>query len=239
MYYRIVNDIIEPAGRVLDSRELSAGSVRKKRTLELYRQFSHICLFAGRENLKPETAMNIAVSPEVYIPVLKNALDSGCEEIPFTDIGCFMMPGSIRIRKLLDFIGQYQKLCDEEATWIHSEGPDKSCIREFIWEDIRRKTAPDLPSRLQSVFLFDDRTAAEQYRDTYYGDFGSIVSVEIKEQRLLGKYDNNWLMHIPDDASPVRAAKYALQYWNGDTTEDPVWEYLLDGTYVVQQLEGE
>lgn len=232
MYYRIVDETVEPAGIILDSREQSAGSARKKRTAELYGLFEYICSFASKQQMKIISAVNIAVNPEVYIPNLKNAYKSEIETVSFADIGCFM-PGEISIKELLNYMMGYQKLCSETGTWIHSEGSDQSLIKEYFFEAIKRKYAPDMPSRLNSIALFDDEEKAEKYREDYYGESGIVVPVELKDKRAFGKFDMTWFTDVPSDATYSSARAYAENYWKHRESAEDAWEYLFDGNYII------
>ena len=237
MYYRIVNELNEPLDKELDSRIQSQGSPRKKRASELYRLMAYIYSFADRHSLKIMQAMAIAVNPEVYIPVIKNAYNSGLLEIQYTDIGVFM-PGSILIPDILEYMQQYQKLTDEAHTWIHSDGPDQSYMTDYIWESRRRTLSAKLPSRFESVFLFDDLEVAQKYNNQLYDNTGTIATVELLSQRALGNYDMQWIFNYPDSSACLTADSYARRYWLGKQSDECIWEYLYDGTYSLHAIQS-
>lgn len=239
MYYRVVDELIEPSGKELDSRVCAQKSARKVRAEQLYKLFDCIGTFSFKEDVKLDVAMNIATFPEIYIPPLKNALGSGRQEVSFGDIGCFMIDREIKIRTLIDYMKTYQRLCGEAKTWITEKDADRECIWDYVWEKERRRINADLPARGKSVFLFDNEFDADQYREDYYGDFGTVMQVEIKEQRSFGRYDMSWLTGVPAGISYNEAAMYARSYWHGRENDEPVWEYLLDGTYVLTPVEDE
>lgn len=180
--------------------------------------------------------MNIATYPEIYIPQLKNALGSGQKNISFGDIGCFMIDKDIEIKELISYMKIYQNLCDEKKTWITEKEADRECIWEYIWEKERLRINNNLPSRFQSVSMFEDEFTADQYREDYYGEFGSVLETEIKEQRAFGKYDMSWFTDVPAGVSYREAAMYARNYWHEKENDEPQWECLLDGKYLMHAL---
>ncbi len=239
LYYRVVDELVETAGKELDSRNSAKSSARKKRAKELYELFDCIGTFSAKEDIKLDVAMNIATFPEIYIPQLKNALGSGREEVSFGDIGCFMIDRNIKIKALIDYMKTYQRLCGEAKTWITEKDADRECIWEYVWEKERQRLNAALPARGKSVFLFDDEFEADQFREDYYGDFGMVMQVEVKEQRAFGKYDMSWFTGVPSGISYNEAVMYARNYWNGRENDEPVWEYLLDGIYVLTPVEDD
>lgn len=239
MYYRVVDELIEPAGKELDSRVVSESSARKKRTSALYDLFDCIGTFSAKQDIKLDAAMNIATYPEIYIPPLKNALASGRKDVSFGDIGCFMIDREISIKALIDYMKKYQSLCDTAQTWITEKDSDRECIWEYIWEKERRTLDKHLPSRLQSVSLFDNEFDADQYREEYYGDFGTVMGVEIQEQRSFGSYDMSWYTGVPSGIPYNEAAMYARNYWKGRDNDEPMKEYLLDGVYKLSALDDD
>jgi hypothetical protein len=239
LYYRVVDDLIEPSGKELDSRIFAKSSIRKVRAEQLYELFDLIGTFSSKEDVKLNVAMNIAVFPEIYIPSLKKALASGREEVSFGDIGCFMIDREIKIKTLIDYIKTYQQICTVIKTRITEKDSDRECIWEYVWEKERCRINTGLPSRGKSVFLFDNEFDADQYRENYYGDFGTVMQVEIKEQRAFGRYDMSLFTDVPGGISYNEAAMYARSYWLCKENNESVWEYLLDGTYELIPVQDE
>ncbi len=232
MYYRIIDETAEPMEQELDSRVQSAGSARKKRASALYKQFGFIYAFAEKHQIKLDQAAAIAVNPEVYIPVIRNAHRSGLSAIALSDIGCFM-PGDIALQELVTYMGQYQNLCSQADTWIRDKGSDQSYMQDYVWEAVRRRISAALPSRFESVFLFDDYFLAEKYNDQLYDNTGAIAEVEIVTRRGFCKSDMEWFLGFSTGTTVDQAADVARRYWRGIGSDEPVWEYLLDGTYIL------
>jgi hypothetical protein len=237
LYYCVVDDLNKFFGKVLDSRVCTEKSVRKVRADQLYELFDCIGTFSSSEDVKLDVAMNIATFPEIYIPLLKNALASGRQTISFGDIGCFMIDREIKIKTLIEYMKTYQQLCDAARTWITEKDTDRECIWEYVWEKERRRLDAKLPVRGKSIILFDNEFDADQYREDYYGDFGTVVQVQIREQRAFGRYDMSWFTGVPGNISYNEAAIYAHNYWYGKENDEPLWEYLLDGTYILTSTE--
>jgi len=239
VYYCVVDDLDESSGKILDSRVYTKKSVRKVRAGQLYELFDCIGTFSSKEDVNLDVAMNIATFPEIYIPLLKNALASGRQTISFGDIGCFMIDREIKIKTLIEYIKTYQQLCDAAGTWITGKDTDRECIWEYVWEKERRRLDANFPVRGKSVILFDNEFDADQYREDYYGDYGTVMQVEIMEQRAFGRYDMSWYTGVPGNISYNEAAMYARNYWHGKENDEPLWEYLLDGAYVLTPLQKE
>jgi hypothetical protein len=239
LYYRVIDELVEPPGKELDSRISAEKSARKVRAKQLYELFDCIGNFSSKEDVNLDAAANIATFPEIYIPFLKNALASGRQEVSFGDIGCFMIDREIKIKTLIDYMKTYQQLCEAAKTWITEKDADRECVWEYVWEKERRRLNADFPARGESVFLFDNEFDADQYREDYYGDYGTVMQVEIKEQRAFGRYDMSWFTGVPGTVPYNEAAMYARNYWHGKENDEPLWEYLLDGTYVLTPVEDD
>ena len=150
-----------------------------------------------------------------------------------------MIDREIEIKSLISYMKHYQELCSEEKTWITEKDSDRECIWEYVWEKERRAISSTLPARENSVSLFDSEEEADAYREEYYGDFGTVMQVEIKDQRAFGTYDMSWFTDVPGGVSYNEAAMYARNYWHGKENDEPVKEYLLDGTYELSPVSGD
>jgi hypothetical protein len=233
VYYRVVDELQEPQGKVLDSRTVSKNSVRKVRAEQLYTIFDCVGTFSEKEDIKLDVALNIATFPEIYIPQLKAALGSGRQEVSFGDLGCFMIDREIKIRTLIEYIQSYQAVCSGAKTRITEKDSDRECVRDYVWEKERRRMNEALPPRGASVTLFDNESGAEGYRSDYFGDFASVMQADIRQERAFGRYDMSWFTGVPGSVTYREAARYAQNYWKGKANDEPVWEFLRDGTYVL------
>lgn len=96
---------------------------------------------------------------------------------------------------------------------------------EFIFEYVRRAAYPDRISRLQAFFGYDNiDQARKQYPEHPLVTFQS-------EQFF--RCDQRWL----NVSYQVAVAEFnAHRYWSGDSTTDPVWEYLVRPPFTPQPV---
>lgn len=97
--------------------------------------------------------------------------------------------------------------------------------KERAWEDVRVQNYPQRPSRINALFLFDDRaTALGANRDWFGGQ-----RVALKARIVRGSN------HFVADARSLDAANesawitQATHYWAGIETSEPVHEVIVDG----------
>lgn len=108
-------------------------------------------------------------------------------------------------------------------------------LREMIIEDFRAVHFPDKPSRLKSVFLFGDKQLAIQYKRKQEKKY--IYKVEIKENSKVLNADMNFI-DLTVGKSVQEIHQLASLYFNGDSTNDPNYEILCEGSAkIVRQIE--
>jgi hypothetical protein len=86
-------------------------------------------------------------------------------------------------------------------------------IVEFVWRD----RFPERPSRLQSYFSWDDLEAAKAFSSSD----DPIFRVEADS---VFRADQRWLVH---GRQGIAAAFCASQYWSGNPSTTPRWEFAL------------
>lgn len=129
---------------------------------------------------------------------------------------------------LYAFVSNY--IADINETGLYYDWNKEHYLWEFIWEMIRSYEFPHMPSRMDSLFLFDNEANAiefkKQYRDTYY----QLVTIN-----TLGgtakSFDMNWFSNVPSDIPLVEVKEYARNYWKQVKTGNPVMEILYQGVY--------
>lgn len=97
--------------------------------------------------------------------------------------------------------------------------------KEALFEDIRRTRYPHCPSRLKTLYVFDDYSLVQRALNEWF----SNQNMTVHECRLLvgsviHKTDTNWLNTWPDEW-PVSAQKY----WEGQLSNNPFPEVLVHG----------
>jgi hypothetical protein len=100
---------------------------------------------------------------------------------------------------------------------------------EFIFEMVRQIHFPNLPSRFISIFGCIDLNSVLEFRNNYGRQESYIYKVECKDYF---KADMNLLKLGP---SLVGSILFAKKYWQGESTENPFWEYFLQ--FPVQVIE--
>ena len=102
----------------------------------------------------------------------------------------------------------------------------KDCLLELQFEYVRNIYFKKLPSRLQSLFGFENLTNAKQFKEAC-GGTGLIFETE--PSGLLFRADMNWLKF---DFTPEEQKNNAMFYWEGkplsrDKHYTPRWEVLM------------
>lgn len=89
-------------------------------------------------------------------------------------------------------------------------------------------------SRLNSIYLWEDKESATKFKDAHREDPSyKIVCVKVEDIDKVQRYDANWLDDVPTDATLNKAYTYAVKYWHGVESESPCWEILYEGKYAV------
>lgn len=92
---------------------------------------------------------------------------------------------------------------------------------ELLFEYVRRTKYIDKPSRFQSFFAFEKKEDALNFKQKYGNPDNLVWEVEGKNYF---KADMNLLIL---GASILQISYLANQYWQGNSSDNPVWEILL------------
>ena len=107
---------------------------------------------------------------------------------------------------------------------------DEHYLWEFIWEMVRNLEFPDMPSRVESLFLFDSIENAMDFKNKFRDLNYQLVNIN-----LLGgtkqSFDMNWFSNVPSNIPLAEVKEYARNYWRQVHTEKPVIEILYQGKY--------
>ncbi len=104
-----------------------------------------------------------------------------------------------------------------------------SNAQEEAWETVRRARNRILPSRANSLFLYDDLRVVRYMLDQWCrGQMRHIIEVRVVKGARLHKADTRWLDSVADEW-PALAARY----WSGEMTSDPLAEVLVDGAIYI------
>lgn len=102
--------------------------------------------------------------------------------------------------------------------------------KEKVFESIRLEEFQNCPSRLGSIFVFDDLDLANKANATWWHGKRIILPTNVIEARSISRYDSKHL-----DTSAHEWEDAARKYWSGILTAAPTPEILVDG---IVQLYG-
>jgi hypothetical protein len=223
--YRILNPQDEPKGQILTSEHKS--SFRQE--VFAYRKLSHdIYIFSQKTGLQIKNAVRVAENVPAFLDLLNEFFMSKGSQY---DLHQMLIDDPIKHitgDDLYAFVSNY--IADINETGLYYDWNKEHYLWEFIWEMIRSYEFPNMPSRMDSLFLFDNETNAiefkKQYRDSYY----QLVTINTLGGTVKS-FDMNWFSNVPSDIPLVEVKEYARNYWKQVKTEKPVMEILYQGVY--------
>lgn len=120
------------------------------------------------------------------------------------------------------------------ATRIDGKMPNplsaSNCICEFAFELMRRAEFEDCLSRFQSVFAFETKADAIEWAEAECEESVSIYEVTGSDSSVA--YDMEWL----ETTTFPKTLDQARRYWNGDRSDEPWLEVLLEPPVTVERL---
>lgn len=97
--------------------------------------------------------------------------------------------------------------------------------KEDMWEDLRFKNFPHLPSRKNALFLFEDELSLQIAEKKWWpGQSRKNLSAQVVDGSSIHKADSNWL-----DCTEEAWERNANAYWSGLTTPEPIFEVVVQG----------
>lgn len=97
--------------------------------------------------------------------------------------------------------------------------------KEALFEDIRRTKFPYHPSRLKTLYVFDDYSLVQRALDEWFPSEEKIVhECRLLQGSVTHRADTVWLNSLP-----IQWAEYAGRYWDGSMSETPFPEVLVHG----------
>ena len=223
--YRILNPQEEPQGQILTTGNKSPF----RQEVFAYRKLSHdIYIFAKKTGLLLYNAIRVAENAPAFLDVLNDFFIS--KESNF-DLQMLAVNDPLRYisgNDLYAFISSY--IAEINETGLFYDWGKDHYLWEYIWETIRYYEFPDMPSRMDSLFLFDDKANAldflAQHRDATY-QLADITLVD----GITQSFDMNWFSDVPSDIPLYEAEEYARNYWRQVHTDKPIIETLFIGKY--------
>ncbi|MCF8465119.1 MAG: hypothetical protein K9G41_09765 [Flavobacteriales bacterium] len=129
----------------------------------------------------------------------------------------------IPIKLLNTFIQHFD---DENPFLAYVEG---KYLWERYFEMVRSKVFNHLPTRKDSIFLFDNVSDCEFYIQEHKKGFGKIYEVEIIREEQLLKVDMNIFDEISLSITSNNLKMELFKYWDGGLSNTPRFEYLFQG----------
>lgn len=224
--FRILNPTEEPQGQILSS---DYQSQFRKEVFQYRKLSADIYFFASATGLQLKNAVRVAENVPAYIDLLNNFFMSG---EPHYDLMHMLIDDPVSVvsaQDLYTFACNYITHVNE--TGLFYDWGKEHYIWELIWEAVRESEFPQMPSRVNSVFLFDNIKNAQnfysQYRDQQQY---KLVEVHLAADSF-HSFDMNWFTDVPADITIAEIKEYARNYWSKKHTDNPVIEVLYQGQY--------
>ena len=97
--------------------------------------------------------------------------------------------------------------------------------KETVFESVRKDTFPTHPSRLKSIYLFDDYSLVERALAEWFSNESKIAyECRVLTGSVIHKADTTWL-----NCNSINWEEYANKYWAGTMSDDPFPETIVDG----------
>ena len=222
---RILNPQDEPKGQILTSEHKS--SFRQE--VFAYRRLSHdIYIFSQKTGLQVKNAVRVAENVPTFLDLLNDFFMSKDSQY---DLHQMLIDDPVRYiagDDLYAFASNY--IADINETGLCFDWGKENYLWEFIWEMIRISEFPNMPSRMDSLFLFDNKENAMEFKAKFRN-----LDYQLVDVNLLGgstkSFDMNWFSNVPCDIPLSEVNEYARNYWKQAHTKNPVIEVLYQGVY--------
>ncbi len=225
-YYRVLNPQEEPPQTQLDSAQQQ--SKFRKQAIDMLPHSKAVCDISIKTGLHLNSAMTLAKNAPCFCDVIQGFIDEKIDICPLKELSVNDPMENIDIYDLVEFTNNYMNIVVE--TGLYFDWGNENAVWEYIWEHIRKTKYSELPSRLQSVFLFNNKENAQNFckdhRDCNY----SINEIELLSGRT-ESFDMNWFTMVRSDIPFGEAIQDADNYWAKKHTSDPVIETLHQGLY--------
>ena len=225
-YYRVLNPFEEPSGQILTTGKQS----QFRQEVFAYRRLSHdIYIFAKKTGLRIINAVRIAENIPAFLDELNVFFQSNEKRYDLQQMLISDPLEYISGDDLYAFASNY--IADVNETNLFYDWGKDNYLWEFIWEMVRNYEYPNMPSRMDSLFLFDNLQDAKNFMDEFRDSNYVIATVKIIEG-YVKSFDMNWFSNVPSDIPLSEVEKYARNYWEQKQTDKPITEVLFQGKYI-------
>lgn len=105
--------------------------------------------------------------------------------------------------------------------------------KENVWEEVRASQFSSLPSRDGCLFLFEDEDSYNKACKIWWPNQNRRKLIaEIVKGSIVHRGDVKWL-----DATEPNWRNNAAAYWRGETTQDPLFELVVQGAVFFPEWE--
>ena len=224
--YRVLNPSEEPKGHLLFTNEIES---QFRRDVYDYRFLSHdIYILALKTGLQIKNAVRVAENVPAFIDELQLFFDSDEQEYDLIQLMVDDPIRSISKEELYNFTIHYITHM-AESQLCYDWGNDHY-LWEFIWEMVRNNEFPEMPSRMESLFLFDNLENAKDFKNQYRDANYQIANVNLIEGAMQS-FDMNWFSNVPSNMPLTEVQDYARNYWGQKQTDKPITEVLFQGIF--------
>ena len=225
-YYRVLNPKEEPKGQVLLTTNIESPF---RREVFAYRKHSYVIYcFALETGISILNAVRVAEN----LPAFKDKLDEffSSKKQEYDLMQMLIDPiKTISEENLYRFYYAYINAINE--TGLFYDYGKEHYIWEFIWEMVRDIEYPNMPSRMDSVFFFENKENAINFKNQHRDNNYQVVEVHLLEGSQKS-FDMNYFSNVPSKITLSEAQEYARNYWAQKQTETPIEEVLFQGKYM-------
>lgn len=227
-FYRVVNPSAEKVGQVIDTSTLLP-SPKVQKTLLYNELWKEVVNFWSLNNCQLITPCHVIVKYNNIFGIadLENLANNLLQNNITTFKGNLLYSqetAAIDTQSFLTLLSVVKTYTLSEPIWI---------IWEYLWEDYRQKNMQGKPSRMESVFLFDDIHNAQDFYQMQRADNPNLQlhEVNIIQSRVLDFFDMSWIDDLPLETTYNNFMAIASNYWQQKRTAKPINELLFQGTY--------
>ncbi len=224
-YYRILKPSEEPQGQILSSTRKS----RFRQEVFAYRHLSHdIYVFAKKTGIQIKNAVRVAENVPAFLDELNDFFQSKKTQYELIQLVVADPIEYVSKDELYAFANNY--IADTNKTGLYYDWGNDHYLWEFIWEMVRNSEYPLMPSRMESLFLFESLENANEFKDRYRDINYQIANVNLLEGTMQS-FDMKWFSDVPCDVPLSDVERYARNYWEQKLTPNPIIEVLFQGKY--------
>lgn len=229
MFYRVADSRFEGTWTTIDT-DLAESSPRMKHSAYMTPVFNILLRFWGKSGVNLVSACNSMLLLSEYLEDVQKIEKDGGTMIPTSLFSANEPVKEIPLITMKGMLFPYVDLY--EKTGLELFFGDLEFFWEYLWSVVRNSFYPEKISRFSSVFLFDNREQAEEFKMRYHNeDETSVLKVDLIETRRHERYDAGWLDVVPTDGTLDECFQCARKYWEGEFTDNPNPEYLFSGQY--------